>query len=125
MGFGLEDLQLTPDGIGVPLNGATLTTSDQQNWTLGNLSAITSPVGNYQLTLAATGSGITDLAGNALIVGASTAWQTVLPLPGDFNLDGIVGFDDLNMLLANYDQPGTFDWASGDFGFDGTVGSMT
>ena len=36
-GFDLEDLQLTLGGVNVPLNGATLTTSDQQNWTLGNL----------------------------------------------------------------------------------------
>ena len=66
VGFDLADLQLTRDGVSVPLNGATLTTSDQQNWTLGNLSAMTSPVGIYQLTLTAAGSGITDLAGNPL-----------------------------------------------------------
>ena len=42
-GFGLEDLQFTLGGVSLPLNGATLTTSDQQNWTLGNLSAMTAP----------------------------------------------------------------------------------
>ena len=42
-GFDLADLQLTLGGVSLPLNGATLTTTDQQNWTLGNLAAITSP----------------------------------------------------------------------------------
>ena len=42
VGFGLEDLHFTLGGVSLPLNGATLTTSDQQNWTLGNLSDMTS-----------------------------------------------------------------------------------
>ena len=100
-GFNLDDLQFTLDDVSLPLNGATLTTSDQQNWTLGNLSATTSSVGNYQLTLAAPASGITDLAGNALTVGANTAWQTLQPLAGDFNLDGAVNGLDLDIWKAH------------------------
>ena len=102
------------------MNGATLTTSDQQNWTLGNLSAITTPVGVYQLTLLATGSGITDLAGNPLTVGANAAWETAPPLPGDANLDGEVSFADLNVVLANYNKTG-LTWSDGDFNGDGAV----
>ncbi len=101
VGFDLADLQLTRDGVTVPLNGATLTTSDQQNWTLGNLSATTSPVGNYQLTLAAAGSGITDFAGNPLTVGANITWQTVLTTT--LTWDGGGGADNNWMTAANWE----------------------
>ena len=105
-GFNLADLQLTFGGVSQSLAGATLTSTDQQNWTLGNLTAGTSPVGDYQLTLAAAGSGITDMAGNALSVGANVAWQNYAPLPGDANLDGIVGQPDLSIVLGNFGKPG-------------------
>ncbi len=101
VGFDLGDLQLTLDGVSVPLNGATLTTSDQQNWTLGNLSVTTSPVGGYQLTLVAAGLGITGFAGNPLTVGANATWRTVPPIPGDFNLDGVVDNLDVAIWFAN------------------------
>ena len=80
IGFSLADLQLT-NGVSVPLNGATLTTTDQRNWILGNLTAITTPLGTYQFTLTATGSGITDLAGNPLLAGGSTTGATCRPYP--------------------------------------------
>ena len=50
-GFGLQDLQLTLNGLSMPLGGATLTTSDNQNWTLGNLAGLTAAQGPYTLTL--------------------------------------------------------------------------
>jgi hypothetical protein len=45
---------------------------------------------------------------------------TILPLPGDANLDGTVDGADLNTVLSNYNQTGTV-WAQGDFNADGTV----
>ena len=81
VGFNLADLQLTLGGVSLPLNAATLTTTDQQTWTLGNLTGITSAVGTYQLTLTAAGSGITDLAGNPLLAGGSTSGATCRPYP--------------------------------------------
>ena len=120
-GFGLGDLQFTLDGLSQSLTGATLESSDQQNWTLGNLSGITSPVGAYSLTLATAGSGITDLAGNPLSVGATASWQNYAPLPGDVNLDGLVGGPDLTILLANFGKSG-MTWSDGDFTGDGLVG---
>lgn len=120
VGFGIEDLQFTLGGISLPLGGATLTTGDQQNWTLGNLASVTAAIGNYQLTLTATGAGISDPAGNVLTIGASTAWQVVLPLAGDVNRDGVVNFDDLGLVVSNYGLTGATS-AQGDVNGDGIV----
>jgi hypothetical protein len=84
--FDLQDLQFTLDNSSLPLNGAMLTTSDQQNWTLDNLSSTTAAVGSYHLMVVALGSDITDLAGNALVVGADTAWETVQSPPSGVGL---------------------------------------
>jgi hypothetical protein len=77
-GVDLPDLTLTRDG------GPNLLTADQTltgaadgvTWTLGNLGPLTGPAGRYTLTLAASGSGIADRSGNALIAGATDAWRT-------------------------------------------------
>jgi hypothetical protein len=45
---------------------------------------------------------VADVAGNALVVGANTTWQTVAPFPADFNLDGAVNLSDLNIWKANF-----------------------
>jgi hypothetical protein len=80
--FDLADLSLTRDGGGNLLTGAqTLSTSDNISWTLGNLSGLTTPLGNYLLTLTAAGSGITDVAGNPILVNASDAFQVTDTLP--------------------------------------------
>ena len=78
-GFDVADLKLTRNGANVSLTAATLTTTDNVTWTLGNLSGLTGTVvGNatttYVLTLTAAGSGITDAAGNALAADASDTW---------------------------------------------------
>ena len=124
LGFDLGDLQLTLNSVSLPLQGATLTTSDQQNWTLGNLSAATSAIGNYQLTLTATGSGITGLGGNALVVGANVTWQTVQPLAGDFNLDTLVDDLDLNIWMANFGVTSGATFQMGDANHDGAVNGL-
>jgi autotransporter-associated beta strand protein len=70
-GFTLADLQLT-DGNGpnlLPSGSPTLTSSDNQTWTLGNLTGLTTNGGNYTLTLSP--AGIEDAAGNALATGGS------------------------------------------------------
>ncbi|MDQ5846908.1 MAG: Ig-like domain-containing protein [Acidobacteriota bacterium] len=73
-GFDLADLSLTRNGGGNLLTGSqTLTSGDNITWTLGNLSTLTTPDGNYVLTLSAA-AGITDAAGNAPAGGASDAW---------------------------------------------------
>ena len=54
-GFNLQDLRFTRNGISTPLGGATLTSTDNRNWTLGNLAAVTAAPGNYVLTVVAAG----------------------------------------------------------------------
>lgn len=80
-GFAVDDLTLTRDGSSNLLTASqTLTTSDQQTWTLANLAPITGLPGNYQLTLTASGSGIVDQSGNPLAADAVDSWATVEPL---------------------------------------------
>jgi autotransporter-associated beta strand protein len=75
-GFNLADLSLTCDGGGNLLTGgaATLTSSDNATWTLGNLAPLTAANGEYRLTLSAAGSGIQDAAGNPLAGDAVETW---------------------------------------------------
>ncbi|MGA2033900.1 MAG: lamin tail domain-containing protein, partial [Thermoguttaceae bacterium] len=72
--FGLQNLQFTLNGVGLPLDGTTLTTSDSQNWTLGNLGSLTGAPGAYNLTVSAAGWGITDAAGNTFSNTTSDTW---------------------------------------------------
>jgi hypothetical protein len=80
-GFDLSDVSLTRDGAAVPLDGATLTTSDGQIYSLAGLSAATTPAGVYVLGLNAAGSGITDTQGTPLFSNASGTWTTQPPIP--------------------------------------------
>ena len=95
--FSLQNLQLTlagypPAGGGPaasePLESATLTSTDSQNWTLGNLAGLTTAPGIYVLTLVGLGSTITDLAGNPLLTGATTTWTRLNPLVQSINTTG-------------------------------------
>lgn len=71
--FDLSDLQLTRGGTPLDLSSATLSTSDNRTFTVGNLNRLTSRTGTYTLTLRV--SDITDLAGNALAAGAFDTWE--------------------------------------------------
>jgi hypothetical protein len=98
----LASLSLSRDGGPNLLTSGspTLTTSNNITWTLGNLTALTGALGNYTLTLTATGSGITDLAGNPLASGATSGFAVIVgqwkgPAGGSFNTsanwaDGVV-----------------------------------
>jgi hypothetical protein len=72
-GFSVQNLQLTLNGTSLPLDGTTLTTSDNQHWTLGSLSGITDAFGTYALTVSDAGWGITDNADNVLSTNATVA----------------------------------------------------
>ena len=78
--FTLQDLQLTYASGGPaasePLEGATLTTTNNQNWTLGNLSGLVGAPFTYALTLTGQGSMVTDLSGNPLANNASISWSS-------------------------------------------------
>ncbi|QOV88728.1 PKD domain-containing protein [Humisphaera borealis] len=75
-GLDLADLSLTRNGVGVSLAGASVSTTDGLTYTLSGITTQTAASGNYVLTLTASGSGIVDLAGNALTVGAAVSWTT-------------------------------------------------
>ena len=76
--FTLADLQLTlADGgpaASQPLEGATLTSSDNQHWTLGNLAGLNTAAGTYTLTLSDADWGLSDDYGNLLMTGSGTTW---------------------------------------------------
>jgi hypothetical protein len=42
-------------------------------------------------------------------------------LAGDANADGSVNITDFNILVGNFNKPGTFNWSQGDFSGDGSV----
>ncbi len=77
-GFDLSDLILDRVGSGsgnlLPGN-ASLTTTDNVNYTLGGLGSVTGTNGQYVLSLLANGRGIADLAGNLLQIGATESWS--------------------------------------------------
>jgi len=75
-GFSLQNVQLTVNGLGLPLAGATLTTGDNQHWTLGNLAGLTATAGLYNLAITPAGWGVTDAAGNLFSTAASVTWPT-------------------------------------------------
>ncbi|MFN8495747.1 MAG: choice-of-anchor Q domain-containing protein [Caldilineaceae bacterium] len=79
-GVDLSDFSLTRSGTAVPLTGASVT-GNGANYTLDNLSALTSASGAYLLTLKATNSGIIDTAGNSLAGSVSDSFtvDTVAP----------------------------------------------
>ena len=80
-GVNLAALSLSLNGGPNLLTSAqTLSTSDNVTFTLGNLAGLTASQGNYTLNLTAAGSGITDIAGNALAANASTNWRVLLTL---------------------------------------------
>ncbi|MGF1497893.1 MAG: Ig-like domain-containing protein, partial [Elainellaceae cyanobacterium] len=74
--FDLADFQLVRDGVLLSLDGASLTSTDGQNWTLGNLAALTGESGQYSLTLVAQNlTDVTDLSGIVLSGVNVVSWE--------------------------------------------------
>lgn len=104
--------------------------TNKGTWDFGGLALTASW---YEVLI--SGTGVTDIAGNALdgdgdgtggddySYGAAYPQDDMLiPILGDANLDGAVGYWDLQILMANYGQSGK-NWSEGDFTYDGYVGS--
>jgi hypothetical protein len=72
-GVDINDFRLTRNGTKVALTADMLSGSGA-TYTL-NLSSVTNVVGSYTLSLIVSGSGITDLAGNALTASASDSFS--------------------------------------------------
>ncbi len=87
-GFSVQSLQLTLNASSLPLEAATLSTTDNQHWTLGNLSGLTGTAGTYNLTVTAAGWGITDAFGDPLMNNAATSWTRAYPLVQSINTSG-------------------------------------
>jgi hypothetical protein len=100
-----------------------LTSTDQQTWQLTGLGSLGDAPAAYTLEVGISGSVITDLAGNALMSSASTAWA--VSLPGDTDGDGDIDDADLGTAFANYTGPlgaaGGKTAAQGDTDGDGDV----
>jgi hypothetical protein len=108
-GFNLSNLRLTQNGRAVALNRATLSSADGINWTLGNIKKLTNERGDYRLLLAASGSGITDVAGNALNGNASDQWTNLVTVEacdpgitrrGTRGANRLVGTEDSDTLIG-------------------------
>lgn len=141
-GFDLADLQLTRDGERVGLDQATLTSSDGITWTLGNLRKLTNDRGDYTLGLNASGSGITDAAGNPLATNASDQWRNLVDvevcdpgivrrgtkganqLKGTEDSDTLIGFAG-NDVLTGLDCRDRLDGGKGDDQLIGGKGGDT
>lgn len=108
-GFDASDVQLTRGGKLVSLSKATLTSTDGITWTLGNLRKVTSQRGDYELLLVATGSGVTDAAGNPLTANAGDRWTNLVSVEacdpgvtrrGTNGSNRLVGTEDSDTLIG-------------------------
>ena len=72
IGVDIDDFSLTKDGAPVSLAGVTVT-GIGSNYSI-DLIGVTGADGSYILTLLASGSAITDLAGNPLESDATQSW---------------------------------------------------
>ncbi len=74
-GFDVDDLDLVRDGGNDLLTGLeSLTSSDGIVWTLSGLGTLTTPQGDYTLTLTAAGSGIKNVLDYPLDGDAADSW---------------------------------------------------
>lgn len=94
---------------------------------LGTLTLSPAAAGSYSLISNAglfANGGLTPSVANRVALGdGDFTVEQIITTPGDFNLDGSVGQDDLNVILTYWGQSvATGDWSFGDYNADGTVG---
>jgi hypothetical protein len=73
-GFGLSNLTLTRSGNVVALTGASVTTSDNKQFTISGLNTFTNVNGHYKFSVLTSG-GISDVFANTLGAAASDEWD--------------------------------------------------
>jgi hypothetical protein len=107
-GVDINDLTLTRNGTKVDLTGLTVN-GGGASYSI-DLSSVTTTFGSYTLTLVASGSGITDLAGNAMTANASDSWiiddvreqnDTLRTAQELGRISGVVTLDSLGLVDAN------------------------
>ena len=117
-GVSLASLSLSRNGGPNLLTGSEILTDsgDHKSFTLAGLTALDSSPGRYVLTYTATGSGVTDAAGNPVTTSATVTWDYV-PRPSTPDLDtasdlGISNTDNLTAdttpTFVGTATPGTF-----------------
>ena len=109
--FDLSDLVLTRDGASIDLQNASITMApNHRDFTLSGLSSLTAKAGQYTLTLAASGSDVTDRAGNALAADAAESWamNTIFGTTGDDTLT-LKNSNGLLEVTVNQDAAYTLD----------------
>ena len=122
-GVDITDFTLTLDATPVALTGLIVSGSGA-SYTV-DLSTVTAAAGTYLLTLNASGSGIIDSAGNALVADASDTWDlnappTDIALSNDAILEntstsgGTVAIGTLTATDPNSPQNHTFSLVAGD-----------
>ena len=124
-GFDLADLQLlrTNDStVEIAIVAATLTSPDDTNWTVGNLTDVTSVAGIYDLILDASEAEIAEVStGSALITDSTIRW---INGPGDADVNGIFNQIDIVQVLQRAlflaGPPAT--WGQGDWTGDNQFG---
>ena len=92
--------------------------TDSLTWIINTTPA----AGWYRVTI--SGSAVKDIAGNAMgsdyVYGNEYPQDAMLvPILGDANLDGVVGYADLSIVMAHMGQSGH--WTEGDFDCNGWV----
>lgn len=106
--FTTVDVTLTREGVTVPLGSdVTITTTDGTTFSIGNLTAYTTPPGAYAFTINA--AGVMDLTGNPG-TGSETITFTVEPpvLVTGPRIEGLVRFGThgpLSILMLTFDRP--------------------
>lgn len=80
VGFDIEDLRLTQNGVEVPITGTGLMINGSGSYYTFSIGSLLDQ-GTYVLTVVHEGSGIQDLAGNLLEVDTSRTWITDYSAP--------------------------------------------
>ena len=107
-GLDLDRLVLTRDATIVDWQTSqTATTSNGITWTLNNLSSLTSPPGNYALTLDPGSGEIVAFPGNELLVGDSESWlhDPVAPTVAITDVVPAKGFDPIDSVEFVFSEP--------------------
>jgi hypothetical protein len=103
-GLTADHLSLTLNGVPIPITGVSLSTSDQQTWTIGGLASFTAAKGNYVLSL--SGAGIMDDGGLLLSNAPELSWGKYVL--GDVNDDGQVNNQDIAPFVLALTNPQDF-----------------
>lgn len=103
-GLTTDNLSLTLDGAPLSLAGVSLSTSDNQSWTISGLAPYTLAKGSYVLSL--SGTGILDDGGLLLSNTPELAWDKFIL--GDVNDDGQVNNQDIGPFVLALTSPQDF-----------------